>query len=55
MPAMNEPIDVAFGLCVVVVALLASGHAVIYKREPRSAAMWALVIWGLPAVGAVMV
>src|SRR5206468_1065359 len=34
-------------------ALTASGHAVIYKRDSRSAAIWVLVIWILPALGPV--
>lgn len=32
-------------------AVWASGHAVIYKRDPRSAALWVIVIWLMPAVG----
>ncbi|HEX7518114.1 MAG TPA: phospholipase D-like domain-containing protein [Chthoniobacterales bacterium] len=35
-------------------ALLASGHAIIYKRDPRSAALWVIVIWMLPAAGPVL-
>jgi cardiolipin synthase len=35
----------------VALALMASAHAVIYKRESRSAALWAIVIWLLPAAG----
>ena len=31
---------------------MAAGHAVIYKRDSRSASIWVLVIWLLPAVGA---
>ena len=37
-----------------VMALVASGHAVIYKREPRAAALWILVIWLIPAVGPIL-
>ena len=48
---MNEPLDVAFGIAVLVAALMASGHAVIYKRDSRSAAIWAVLIWVMPAVG----
>ena len=33
---------------------MASGHAVIYKRDPRSAALWLIVIWLLPALGPVL-
>jgi cardiolipin synthase len=51
---MRDPVDIAFGAAALVAALLASGHAVIYKRESRSAALWAIVIWVLPAVGAIL-
>jgi cardiolipin synthase len=36
---------------VLAAALAASGHALIYKREPRSAALWVLVIWLIPPAG----
>ena len=38
---------------VVVVALsaLASGHALVFKRDPRSAIAWVVFIWLLPTVG----
>ncbi len=39
---------------VMLAALLGSGHAVIYKREPRSAALWLLVIWLIPVGGAIL-
>lgn len=32
-------------------ALVASGHAVIYKRESRSASIWVILLWLLPALG----
>jgi cardiolipin synthase len=35
-------------------ALAASGHAILYKRDPRSATLWTLVIWLLPIVGPVL-
>jgi cardiolipin synthase len=35
-------------------ALWASGHAVIYKRDSRSAALWVIVIWLMPAVGPIL-
>lgn len=40
-------------LAVVVVALsaLASGHALVFKRDPRSAIAWVVFIWLLPTVG----
>ena len=49
---MREPIDIAFGIAVLVAALMASGHAVIYKRDSRSAAIWVVVIWVLPGARA---
>ena len=51
---MSYAVDVAFAASVMVIALLASGHAVIYKREARSAALWVILIWVLPAVGPVL-
>jgi hypothetical protein len=36
---MRDSVDIAFGLAVLVAALFASGHAVIYKRESRSASL----------------
>lgn len=35
------------------ISALASAHAVIYKRDSRSAVFWAAVIWMLPVAGAV--
>ena len=37
-----------------VTALVASGHAVLYKRDPRAAALWILVIWLIPAAGPIL-
>ena len=51
---MHDSIDIAFGIAVLVAAVAASGHAVIYKRESRSAAIWAILIWVMPAVGPVL-
>jgi cardiolipin synthase len=36
------------------VALVTAGHAVIYKRDPRSAALWVLLAWLLPIAGAIL-
>ena len=30
---------------------MASGHAVIYKRDSRSASIWVVLVWVMPAVG----
>jgi len=51
---VHDSIDIAFGIAVLVAAVAASGHAVIYKRESRSAAIWAILIWIMPAVGPVL-
>jgi cardiolipin synthase A/B len=51
---MHDGIDIAFGIAVVLAAATASGHAVIYKRDSRSASIWVLLIWILPALGPVL-
>ena len=51
---MKDAVDIAFVVAVAVAALLASGHAVVHKRDSRSAAIWLLLIWILPAVGPVL-
>ena len=51
---MREPVDIAFGIAVLAAALFASGHAVIYKRESRSAALWVVLIWVMPALGPIL-
>jgi cardiolipin synthase len=35
----------------VMISTFASGHALLYKRDPRAAALWIIVIWVLPLVG----
>ncbi|HZE60566.1 MAG TPA: phospholipase D-like domain-containing protein [Burkholderiales bacterium] len=51
---MKDAIDYAFLAAVAVAAATATGHAVIYKRDSRSASIWVLVIWILPALGPVL-
>ena len=51
---MSSPFDLAFGVVVLAVALVTAGHAVIYKRDPRSAALWVLLAWLLPIAGAIL-
>jgi cardiolipin synthase len=51
---MRDPVDIAFGVAVLAAALFASGHAVIYKRESRSAALWVVLIWVMPALGPIL-
>jgi len=46
--------DYAFGAAVLVAAGFAAGHAIVYKRDPRSAALWLLAILLLPALGPVL-
>lgn len=48
---MRDAVDLAFAGAVIVAAVLASAHAVLYKRESRSAALWLAVVWVLPALG----
>jgi cardiolipin synthase len=42
---------VVLSAVVTVSALVASGHAVIYKRDPRAAVLWVGLIWLVPVVG----
>jgi cardiolipin synthase len=51
---MTPYIDFAYAAALIVVAAVAAGHAVMYKRDSRSAALWVIVIWVLPAVGSVL-
>jgi cardiolipin synthase A/B len=51
---MRDPVDIAFGLAVVAAAVFASGHAIIYKRESRSASLWVVLIWVMPALGPIL-
>jgi cardiolipin synthase len=51
---VHDPIDIAFGIAVLAAALAASGHAVIYKRDSRSAALWVIVVWIIPAFGPIL-
>ena len=48
-PLLAWLVALALGL-----ALVWSGHAIIYKRDPRSASLWFILIWILPAAGAVL-
>jgi cardiolipin synthase len=51
---LSSPFDLAFGVVALAVALVTAGHAVIYKRDPRSAALWVLLAWLLPIAGAIL-
>lgn len=48
---MTHTANVAFAIATLLAALVASGHAVLHKRESRAAAIWVALIWGLPALG----
>jgi cardiolipin synthase len=47
-------VDYVIGAVVIAAAALAAGHAIVYKRDPRSASLWVLVILLLPAAGPVL-
>jgi len=51
---MIDAVDLVLQAVILAATLLASGHAVIYKREPRSAALWVIVILMLPALGPIL-
>jgi cardiolipin synthase len=51
---LSSPFDLAFGVVALGVALVTAGHAVIYKRDPRSAALWVLLAWLMPIVGGIL-
>jgi len=53
MPPVKDVVDYAFLAAVALAAVTASGHAIVYKRDSRSASIWVLLIWLLPAVGPV--
>jgi cardiolipin synthase A/B len=46
--------ELVLSAVVFVATVAASGHAVIYKREPRAAALWIIVIWLVPAAGPIL-
>ncbi len=42
------------GVLTVVIALVTSAHAVLYKRDPRAAVLWIGVIWLVPLLGPIL-
>ena len=48
---LTEHLYLAFTIAAGILALGASAHAVIYKRESRSASIWVILLWVLPALG----
>jgi cardiolipin synthase len=51
---LRGTLDLVFYVIALAVALLTAGHAVLYKRDPRSAALWVLLAWLLPILGAIL-
>ncbi len=51
---MSDLIHWPLAIAILGADLAASGHAIIYKRDPRSATLWTLVIWLLPVAGPVL-
>jgi cardiolipin synthase len=51
---LTDILYLAFTLGAVLAAMVTSAHAVIYKRESRSAAIWVILMWVLPALGVVL-
>jgi cardiolipin synthase len=51
---LTDLLYTVFSALAALAALLGSAHAVIYKRESRSAAIWAILMWVLPALGVVL-
>ena len=51
---MADALRLVLSALAVAAALAASGHALIYKREARSAALWLAVICLVPAAGAIL-
>src|SRR5437879_2519113 len=51
LPFGIQPVNFVWSVVVCVAAVTASGHAIIYKREPRSAALWVILIWLAPVAG----
>ena len=42
------------GVLALVMSLVASGHALLYKRDSRAAALWVALTWFVPIVGALL-
>jgi cardiolipin synthase len=48
---LEAPLQAWLAGVLLTIALVASGHAILYKRDPRSSAIWAILIWILPVAG----
>lgn len=51
---LTDTFTLAFSAAAIAAALVASAHAIIYKRESRSASIWVFLLLVLPAVGVVL-
>ncbi len=54
MPTQDTLLGLAVAGLSLTLSLLASGHAVLYKRDARAAVAWCGVIWLLPIAGAAL-
>jgi cardiolipin synthase len=52
--ALGDVWRIAAGLLTVLLAVIASAHVVLYKRDSRAAVAWVGLIWLVPVVGAVL-
>ena len=48
---MPLPLQILLWVLIAAASLVASAHAIIYKREPRAATLWAMAAWLLPVIG----
>ena len=46
--------DADYRFLALVMSLVASGHALLYKRDSRAAALWVALTWFVPIVGALL-
>jgi len=48
---LAAPLQAWLAGALLTIALVASSHAILYKRDPRSSAIWVILIWVLPVAG----
>ena len=48
---LEAPLQAWLAGVLLTIALAASGHAILYKRDSRSSAIWVILIWILPLAG----
>lgn len=51
---MLHALNIVFGIAVFAVAAIAAGHVVLVKRDSRAATVWLVLIWLVPAAGALI-